>query len=55
MAIKFSMKNLRLMEDIVDERITQTFEILRQKFAFTGEEVDLSDWIRYVCSTDQKY
>ena len=47
--VKFSMKKLRLMEDMVDERVTQTLETLRIRFSSAGKEADLADWIRLVC------
>ena len=44
------MKNLQLMEDIIDERVERTLDTLRVRYACTEKETDLADWIRYVAS-----
>ena len=44
------MKNLQLMEDIIDERVERTLDTFRVRYACTDKETDLADWIRYVAS-----
>ena len=44
------MKNLQLMEDIIDERVERTLDTLRARYACTEKETDLADWVRYVSS-----
>lgn len=40
------MKNLKLLECVIDERITMVNQMLRSEHALTGLKVDLSEWTR---------
>ena len=46
-SFQYSMKNMKLLEDAVDQRILMVNRTLRSKHALTGVKVDLSEWTRY--------
>ena len=41
------MKHMRLLEDVVDERIIFTVNAIRERFAATGIAFDLAVWSRW--------
>lgn len=45
---RYSMGHIRLLEEVVDERISKTRLVFQSRFALTGERLNLSDWVRCV-------
>lgn len=47
------MSNLTKLEGEVNQSITQLIDILREKFAMTGEKLNFANWAGYVFFTVQ--
>ena len=44
--IKYSLRHIRLLESSVDEQLTQTLAVLKDRYASSNKSLDIAEWTR---------